>query len=147
MSELGELVKQELELRDCGHGYDPDTESYTPWYRLRFRVEYVDEIGDGYKGTTNLLKKEIKISDTLETTRALYHEILHADLEPLNIVFRIALPLGTWLYFTHKASDNVYAQLLATFVGLLAVPASIAITDVVSELHISYQEFKKFDLQ
>ena len=147
MSDLGLLVKEELNSRDCGGGYDPHTETYTPWYRLRFKVEYVDDL-ERY-GQVAYWKREIQVRnrDILQTSSTLYHEIRHADILPLTILLRAALPLGILLAFAYKGRDDIYTLLFGTAFSLFTIAASLRVLDNLEELCLIYKQKTKFGAQ
>ena len=147
MTHLGELVKKEFEKRNCGYGYNPGTESYTPWYRIsKFKVKYQNEIKEkdswGFiKGRTINIKRRIP----LKAAATLYHEMQHANLLPLDVTSVIAIQQLFFWYFFNELGNN-----LTSFNASMLASLTIAemfhkyVSYNLNEFYANYKTSRKF---
>ncbi len=148
MTHLGELVKQEMDKRNCGRGYNPKTETYTSWYNiLKFKVKYEQEL-DERDSTGYLMYRTMHIQkrSPLQTAATLYHEIQHADMLPANLASIIAVQLGFYWYFVSELGTGLIplsASALASF--SIAKIFDKAVLDKIGEFYADYRTSKKFE--
>ena len=125
-------------------GYNPKTETYTPWYGLTQKVDFES---DKIIGSGEFSRKGIKIKKNIsakEKTRVFYHEKIHADLFPVGVLtkfFGLASILS--LGMPQVLDNNSY------LVGSLCLLSSLAYLKAISLLDesIAYTaEYKKFGI-
>mgnify|MGYP001584387984 CR=1 FL=1 len=147
MTKLGELVKAEFDSKNCGHGYDPKTETYTPWYRfLRFRVKYMNKIDgtcDGHTDTRSRLI-EVKRYKVIKTAAILYHETKHADFFPMYAAMHIGTFFGGF-WITYSNSEN-FGLLIGTLAGSGAVGLSTGLIEKIEEWYANKNEVRMFGI-
>ena len=147
MTHLGNLVKREFEKRNCGQGYDPQNEIYTPWYRiLKFRVKYLKELDEKeLVGHTETLHRLIKVrrSRVLETAATLYHEIQHANFVPISIISYVSVYSGTF-WFAYSNSQGNYRVVVAALAATGGTAIWSQVIHSINEWYANKKEIRTF---
>ncbi len=156
MSDLGLLVKEELNLRDCGHRYDPNLETYTTWNGDKYDVYYVDEIDVpfvlleysgllNYEGLCRYKEMELlvkKRDDIVDMSGTLQHEMAHADYQPFLNIAPLVPGMLTFLWCLYGGRGEPYEIQVAAIGSLLLLPVWFVLRKEFSEIYANLRERK-----